>query len=335
MLSSQNHNFAYSIDSKILFIDSNDRDISKWPNSSEFEIYCPQVYNNVQSINLLNIVLPHNIYNISDYLQNNKLLIDISGIGIKTIILEDGYYSINNLKASLEDKIKRDLFVNFTVGYNEVNRKFYFAYKNTSIINSFRLLFDLSSNKQLNFASSCVTNVNVYSQHSNWGLGYMLGFTKKTYNSQIITDNSTNLTFSYSSNPWIDSSNVSVIISDYPHTLDANENIYIDLEKYNRCDEVKPYVSYNYNNTNSGIVNSAFAKIPNANSNTNNLNLTALLDNEITSSVSYFKPPIEKIAKLKVKIRYHNNMLVNLQNANISLSLSINQNVKEFDHVLR
>ena len=329
MFSLQSHNVNSSIDSKILFIDSNDRDILKWPNSSEFEIYCPQVYNNVQSINLLNIVLPTDIYNISDYLQNNKLVIDISGIGERTIILEDGYYNFETLGSSLQNKINRDLFVNFTVGYNKVSRKFYFAYKYTSITNTFKLLFD----KQLDFSSSCLTNVNVYSQHSNWGLGYILGFNKKTYESEIIRDNSRNLTFTYSSDQWIDSSNVSVISSPYSHTLDANENIYIELEKYNRCDELKPYVSYNYNNTNSGIVNSAFAKIPNSSSNVNNLNLTSLLDNEITSSISYFKPPIEKIAKLKVKIRYHNNMLVDLQNANISLSLSINQNIKEFDHV--
>jgi hypothetical protein len=51
--------------------------------------------------------------------------------------------------------------------------------------------------------------------------------------------------------------------------------------------------------------------------------------------MSYFKPPIEKIAKLKIKIRYHNNMLVNLQNANISLSLSINQLNKEFAPLVR
>jgi hypothetical protein len=92
-------------------------------------------------------------------------------------------------------------------------------------------------------------------------------------------------------------------------------------------------LSYNYNNSNSGIVNSAFAKIPlhAANSGIS----TALLDHEISSCVSYFKPPIEKIAKLKIKIRYHNNMLVNLQNANLSLSLIINQVSKEFAPLVR
>jgi hypothetical protein len=325
-----NHNFSYSIDSKILFIDSNDRDIAKWPNSSEFEINCPQVYSNVQSLNLLNIILPNNIYNISDYLQNNKLAITISGNGIKTITLEDGYYDVETLRSSLQNNInnKCELSGNdvMYIGYNKVSHKFYFGRKNNSTNNggSFQLKFD----SPFDFSSSCVTNINVYSQHSNWGLGYILGFDKKTYASTSI-DSSNNLRFDYSDISWINTNNASVISSPYPQTLDANENIYIELEKYNKCDELKPYLSYNYNNSNSGIVNSAFAKIP---LNTNN---TYLLDNEISSTFSYFKPPIEKIAKLKIKIRYHNNMLVNLQNANISLSLSINQSNKDFSPLLR
>ena len=329
---SDNVNFNYSIDSKILFIDSNDRDIAKWPNSSEFEINCPQVYNNVQSLNLLNIVLPNPIYNISDYLQNNKLVMTISGIEERIITLEDGYYDVETLRSSLQNKINRSTNKNLVVAYNEVSRKYYFGIRNNNITNGgfFQLMF----NKQLDFSSSCITNVNVYSQHSNWGLGYILGFDKKTYASRTI-DNSNNLIFDYSANACIDTSNVSVISSPYPHTLDANENIYIELEKYNKCDELKPYLSYNYNNSNSGIVNSAFAKIPSSNLAAHNSNITVLLDNEISSTVSYFKPPIEKLAKIKIKIRYHNNMLVDLQNTNVSLSLSVNQEVKDFAPLLR
>jgi len=326
-----------SIDSKILFIDSNDRDITKWPNSCEFEITCPQVYNNVQSLNLLSIILPNTIYNISNYLQNNKLVITISGLEECIITLEDGYYDVETLRSSLQNKInsKCELSGNLVmvIEYNKVSQKFYFGRKNNAITNggSFQLKFD----KQLDYSSSCVTNmktnVNVYLQHSNWGLGYILGFDKKTYTS-ISIDGSNNLTFDYTSSLWINTTSASVISSDYPHTLDANENIYIELEKYNKCDGLKPYLSYNYNNSNSGIVNSAFAKIP---INAKTATITALLDHEISSTISYFKPPIEKIAKLKIKIRYHNNMLVNLQNANISLSLCINQLNKDFDHLLR
>ena len=47
----QSHNFV--LDRKILFVDSNDRDIQRWPNSCEFEINCPQIY----------IALNGNVYN--------------------------------------------------------------------------------------------------------------------------------------------------------------------------------------------------------------------------------------------------------------------------------
>ena len=176
-------------------------------------------------------------------------------------------------------------------------------------------------NKQLDFSSSCITNVNVYSQHSNWGLGYILGFDKKTYSSRTI-DTSNNLTFDYSANTWIkDTSNASVISSPYPHTLDSNENIYIELEKYNKCDEIKPFLYYNFNNSNSGIVNSAFAKIPVYLIQDNK----GLVNDGYFENVSYYQPPIDKIAKFKLKFRYHNGMLVDFHNFNVSLSLEINQ----------
>ena len=40
------HNLV--LDRKILLIDSDDRDIERWPSASEFEINCPQIYNNVE-----------------------------------------------------------------------------------------------------------------------------------------------------------------------------------------------------------------------------------------------------------------------------------------------
>ena len=43
------------------------------------------------------------------------------------------------------------------------------------------------------------------------------------------------------------------------------------------------------------------------------------------NNLSYFQPPIEKLSKLRIKIRYHNGMLVDLQNFNISMVFEINQ----------
>ena len=98
------HNFV--LDRKVLFIDSNDRDIERWPSASEFEINCPQNYNNVESLRLASIILPNFFYNISEQLQTNKIHIDLSGIVQSPIILEDGYYNYIQLKNALQQKLQ-------------------------------------------------------------------------------------------------------------------------------------------------------------------------------------------------------------------------------------
>ena len=285
------HNFV--LDRKILFIDSNDRDKERWPNASEFEITCPQNYTNVESLRLSNIMLPNFFYNISEQLRTNKMRFDFNGLP-RTITLEDGYYNYTQLRDALQSKLII-INQNFSVNYNPVNRKFTFSH--TLMPFSFR--FDLPNNYD------CVKDnykTDVYAQHSNWGLGYILGFDKIKYTS-LLLDGSYN------------------IVSHNPCDLEDNKCIYIELEKYNKCDEIKPFLNYNYNNSNSGIVNSAFAKIPIYPSQENK----GLANDGYLENISYFQPPIDKIAKIKIKFRYHNGMLVDFHNFNISLSLEINQ----------
>jgi hypothetical protein len=282
------HNFV--LDRKVLFIDSNDRDIERWPSASEFEINCPQNYNNVESLRLSSIMLPNFFYNISEQLRTNKMIVEYSTSSTSTIILEDGYYNYTQLQETLRTKFIA-IDINFDVSYNSINRKFTFL--NASIVFTFR--FDLPNDY------NCVKDnykTDVYAQHSNWGLGYILGFDKKKYTS---------------------SSNA--IVSPNPSDLEDNKNIYIELEKYNKCDEIKPFLYYSYNNANSGIVNSAFAKIPIYPFQDNK----GLVNDGYFENISYYQPPIDKIAKLKLKFRYHNGMLVDFHNFNVSLSLEINQ----------
>jgi len=289
------HNFV--LDRKILFIDSNDRDKERWPNASEFEITCPQNYTNVESLRLANIMLPNFFYNISEHLQTNKMIVELSGTQY-SIMLEDGYYNYTQLQSALLTRFKaiNPIYsANFDISYNPINRKFTFI--NSSIQFVFR--FDLP------IKYDCVKDnykTDIYAQHSNWGLGYILGFDKKRY-STIIAQSPPN------------------IISPNPCDLEANKCIYIELEKYNKCDEIKPFLYYNFSNSNSGIVNSAFAKIPIYPSQENK----GLANDGYLETISYFQPPIDKIAKFKLKFRYHNGMLVDLHNCNISLSLEINQ----------
>ena len=284
------HNFV--LDRKVLFIDSNDRDIERWPNASEFEINCPQNYTSVESLRLLNINLPNFFYNISEQLQTNKMYIDLSGIEQPPIILEDGYYNYIQLKNALQQKLIT-IDISFDINYNDINRKFTF----THLSKKFSLRFDKS-----NSYNNCDYKTDVYAQHSKWGLGYILGFNKEKY------DSSANNT-------------INTIVSPNPSDLEHNECIYIELEKYNKCDEIKPFLYYNFNNTNSGIVNSAFAKIPIYQTNYNK----GLVNDGYLENSSFYQPPIDKISKFKLKFRYHNGMLVDFHNCNVSLSLEINQ----------
>ena len=291
------HNFV--LDRKVLFIDSNDRDIERWPSASEFEINCPQNYNNVESLRLSSIMLPNFFYNISEQLRTNKMIVNHDS-SLNTITLEDGCYNYTQLQETLRLKFKA-IDNRFDISYNSINRKYTFLYIEPSGI-AFDLRFDLPN------SYSCVKDnyKDIYAQHSNWGLGYILGFDKKKYTSYPIPHN--NHTHQQ-------------LISPNPCDLEDNKYIYIELEKYNKCDEIKPFLYYSYNNANSGIVNSAFAKIPIYPFQDNK----GLVNDGYFENISYYQPPIDKIAKLKLKFRYHNGMLVDFHNFNVSLSLEINQ----------
>ena len=283
------HNFV--LDRKVLFIDSNDRDIERWPSASEFEINCPQNYTNVESLRLSSIMLPNFFYNISEQLRTNKMILEFLG-GQHIIELKDGYYNYTQLATALKTQLQAvPSGTNFDISYDSVTRKFTFTNSSNQFIFRFDLPNDYNCDKD-NYKTD------VYAQHSNWGLGYILGYDKKKYTSSSNT-----------------------IVSPNPCDLEDNKCIYIELEKYNKCDEIKPFLYYSYNNANSGIVNSAFAKIPIYPFQDNK----GLVNDGYLENISYYQPPIDKIAKLKLKFRYHNGMLVDFHNFNVSLSLEINQ----------
>ena len=106
----------------------------------EFQINCPEIYNNVESLRLLNIQLPSFFFNISERLQTNKMIIEFEGSQY-TITLTNGYYNHDQLTITLEKLIKRETGdSDFIVTYNVVNRKFYFGHPNKE----FKFLFDIN-----------------------------------------------------------------------------------------------------------------------------------------------------------------------------------------------
>ena len=313
----------FTLDRKILSVDSNDRNILKWPSSSEFEVSCPQNYTNVESLRLVTIQCSNIFYNISEYLQNNKLLINIASVKF-IITIEDGFYDVNKLVNALKNALNSQTsYPYFEVTYNDLNKKIYIG--NTT--NNFELIFNHSPgeiiydkcNNNINTNSKIYTYNNIYEQHSKWGLGALLGFDKKTYKSEPGLTRFQHQPLSISD--WIVYRD-NIIEAQSILDLDDYQYIYIELEKLNNGDEIKPFINDKINSTNNGIMNAFFAKVPIIKSNFNQ----SINNKECyIEGITYNQPPLDRITKLKFRFRYHNGMLVDFQNHNVSLTLEINQ----------
>jgi hypothetical protein len=95
----------------------------------------------------------------------------------------------------------------------------------------------------------------------------------------------------------------------------------MEIEGLNNMDELVPYDKNQYTRTNSGnsgIVNSAFAKIPISNQDSLTLPPFARI---IYPNYYYFNPPAERIKKIRIKLREHNGQLLDLTNSTFSFLL--------------
>ena len=297
----------YVLDRKLLTLHSEDRDISKWPNSNEFEIVLPQQLLNIQSMRLVEIEVPSKLYVFSNLYQNT--IIDISGT---LIIIQEGIYTPSELVSEINTDISNSSIGNniIDISYNPINQKFSFINKTGNNISlNFGNLIDYSMNN-----TSCSDIV--FNNYTNWGLPYNLGFLK-----QNITLNA---------NETINASFSAVLTND--------KCIYMEVDKYNSYDEMYPYnesifssndvnnttkkVQVNANNAYNGQINSAFAKIP---------LITYGADNYVFESrniglqnITHYDPPLERLGRLKFKFRFHDGRLVNFQNNLFNFTLEFN-----------
>lgn len=111
--------------------------------------------------------------------------------------------------------------------------------------------------------------------------------------------------------------------------IKGHDMIYMEIEKYNTMDEIAPYSQQTMSLTHNdyhGKTNSAFAKIPIQNERFSNINDSRTLH---LMNVSQYQPPIEQIAKLKFKFRYHDGRLVDFKSNQLSLSIEFNMLLNE------
>jgi hypothetical protein len=96
-------------------------------------------------------------------------------------------------------------------------------------------------------------------------------------------------------------------------------HFYMELDGNNCIDETSPFTPSNFiasrPNTTNGVVNAAFAKIP-----VPTTPITQWFDRN-SLPYKFYDPPADRIRKLTIKLRYHNNQLVSFGAFNFSFTL--------------
>ena len=310
----------YVLDRKLLTVHSEDRDITKWPNSNTFEIMLPEQLLNVQSMRLVQATLPATFFTFMNDYQNTKFQFTVDGIP-HIVAIQDGFYTPDQLSLELTNKMNEAAH-GFVVFFDEVKKTFWFGHTGTA--------FTLNFDQQMTYSFNNCEQPIVWNNHSKWGLPYYLGFEKKSIQStstpdNIVDDNivpnNINIT-----NASVDTVN-NFVQASVSFTLNGETCLYLDIDKYNYYDELYPYnESTNHtkqifsNNAYSGKVNSAFAKIPIRPYNDNSYDSRTIF---LVNMVQY-DPPIERIARLKFRFRFHDGRLVDFQNFPFDFTIEFN-----------
>jgi hypothetical protein len=279
---------------KTLSIHSEDRDITQWPDPTQFEITAPVDYKNVVSLRLNDIELPSSYYVFSNINQNTKLSFTVNNQSY-TLIITSGTYTYDQLVKELTDTLNQtvsDTYTHFTVKYNPITMKLLF------LNDQDQFHFDFTKAEQYD-----CNPIVCYDNYTNWGLGSYLGFDKKIYTSRN-----------------------NIIEPEYTLNLIGDTYIYMELAYYNNIDEIAPY-TYKSNASIhpkvGGKHNSAFAKIP----------LFPRRIVSFSSSETYLSnifvsnPPLERIQKFKIKLRHHDGRPVNFNNFNYTFTIEITMRI--------
>lgn len=284
------------MNTRFLSIHTEDRDVSKWPNTNHFSVVLPVEYKNVACITLEDIQLPFTHYVFTTAYGNTTLLVGTS-TPTTLVTIAEGTYTPVELATELQTKINHAMAPQtIEVTYNSIQYKFIFTSTST-----FSLSFE-------------TTNIN----HSNWGLGSHVGFQKQKYTSELTVNN-------YDLPLGTTTASKYRIMSVTPCFVYGHSNIYMELDQYNTMDEIEPY-TYKSNllvhSRHSGKHNSCFAKISTLTSNIQSESLTGLSSYGFIHNPFRSDPPLERIQKLIFKFRYHDGRLIDFGNVDFTFTLS-------------
>ena len=246
-------------------------------------------------------------------------------------------YMVNNKLLSELETFITEGYTRFVIVFNDVSQKIWFGNQADcfEFLNNKIFLMNAEGNEYL------ICKKNQVADFSNWGLPGNLGLTRcdvksktplnvdidcvKYSTSYKICNNY--IRFYYgdvssgdqgywlippyefgSTTNILRGSIVQYIECPYKVNIFGQPYVYMEVSKYNCIDETQPYNISKFTlttNETNGIVNSAFAKIP----------VVATPLSQYYDGPCYpykfFDPPVERIRRLKFKLRYHNGELVN------------------------
>lgn len=341
---------SYFLDRRLVSIHSEDRDTAKWPESNHFEVELPESMKNVESIRLVNTSFPTNQYVFSHIYKNTRLLFTITmdstdeaystwltvSNEIITATIEEGFYTpqqlCNELVAKMNTAVQELMFASsgmlnpnytytqFSCYYHQVKHKILFGNKRDDFSLEFAVKPDYSD------MATCKT-YDVWNQTTRWSIGSYLGFDKIGYDAGAHTEGEA-LRIDYADEVWMTPADAgdSVYSVEPPDCINlfGENQMYMELDKYNQLDELLPYpVNTNamYNARYGGRVDSAFAKIPLI-----QMPHAQIFDSVNTSltGMSVFYQPLEQISKVKMTFRYHDGRRVDFRNMPFSFILEFN-----------
>lgn len=352
---------SYNLNKKILSVHSEDRDMCKWPYSNNFAIECPEVYEKVESMRVVDVTMPAVQYTFTNDYQNTKMLFKLfpqnpaaawyiplaNNVNSQyTLEIQEGYYSPEELANELQNKLNDavDTYIqsqgvfptyqNFKVYYNRVNNTMNFG----NLEDEFTFLCDV----QVIYTLCQCEQPNVFPRCTQWGLPWNLGFDKVTYTSTplLVSNGDKDVVISYlpSTSPdyvFLAAGTGTIpsyyLVAPFSVKLNGDKAIYMEIEKFNYMDELNPYpvnTSGSFNNTYGGIVNSAFVKIPITSTPYSYFTDSTMIN---LNNCGFYIPVIEKISRLKFKFRYHDGRLVDFKDTPFNFSIEINQIRNEID----
>lgn len=185
-----------------VLIDSRDRNRSRFPSSTQYEIELPEVFHNVTEAYLTSAEVPASFYVFSSLAKNTTLDVTI-GDDTRTLELPDGNYSLNSIGSTLQGLLD-DLFEDTTTRFDvRVNP------------NTYRLFLHADTADQ----TFQITTPEFVSGTGHWGLGYFLGLDR-------------NQTYEADANGVIEGSR--------PVSLNPDTYLLLEIEELGRVSEPAP-----------------------------------------------------------------------------------------------